>query len=56
MAYKPKWRKFTGYKEADASPEKIRDFIDIVVGGGGEFEIIKQAEMNFSAREVNSDL
>ena len=38
VAYKPKYSKFLAYKDADYSEDRIKDFIDKVVGGGGEFE------------------
>ena len=37
VAYKPKRAKYLGYKNPDFSPESIRNFIDDVLGGGGEY-------------------
>jgi Thioredoxin len=55
VAYKPKRGKFVGYKNTDFSSESVRQFVDDILGGGGEYLKFEDEELRF-AEERREDL
>lgn len=45
MAYKPKRARYTGYKNPDFSSDSIKNFIDDILGGGGDWHKVEEGEL-----------
>jgi hypothetical protein len=48
VALKPKLNKFVGYNKADFSDVSIKDFVDNILGGGGDFAKFEGTELKLS--------
>lgn len=56
VAYRPKRGRFAGYKNSDLSQSNIRNFIDDILGGGGNYEKLQGSDLRFGGDSKRNDL
>lgn len=56
VAFKPKRARYTGYKNPDFSSESIKNFIDDILGGGGEWHKVEEGELFLNEEAKKGEL